>query len=70
MLDRLVNLENFDNTDPRILTLIIIGTEENVRSHILRQHSLGVVEAGAWSKPLPMPNCPGKVLCIFNRILA
>lgn len=70
MTDRLLNPDQFNNPDPRILTLIIIGTEENVRSHILRQHSLGVVEAGAWSKPLPMPQSPGKVMCIFNRIMA
>lgn len=69
MTDRPLNFDLFDNTDPRILTLIVIGTEENVRSHILRQHSLGVVEAGAWSKPLPMAQCPGKVMCIFNRVL-
>jgi hypothetical protein len=63
------NLNNFDNTDPRILTVLVIGTEENVKAHILRQHTLGVAEAGLWSKLLPVPNCPGKVMSILNRIL-
>lgn len=54
---------------PRILTLLVIGTEENVRAHILRQHTLGVAEAGAWSKPIPVHNCPDKVMCILSRIM-
>ena len=57
------------NPDPRILTTLVIGTEDNVRAHILRQHTLGVTEASAWSKPLPVPNCPDKVMCVFNRIM-
>ncbi|HEY9630895.1 MAG TPA: hypothetical protein V6C84_26675 [Coleofasciculaceae cyanobacterium] len=57
------------NPDPRILTLLVIGTEDNVRAHILRQHSLGVAEAGAWSRPIPVPHCPDKVLCVLNRIM-
>ncbi|MBW4521016.1 MAG: hypothetical protein KME16_15095 [Scytolyngbya sp. HA4215-MV1] len=56
------------NPDPRILTLLVIGTEDNVKAYILRQHTLGVTEAGAWSKPIPVPSCPDKVLCVFNRI--
>lgn len=57
------------NPDPRILTLLVIGTEDNVRAHILRQHTLGIAEAGAWSKPIPAPNCPDKVMCVLNRIM-
>ena len=57
------------NPDPNILTLLAIGTAENVRAHILRQHTLGVAEADAWSKPIPVPNCPGKVVCALNRIM-
>ncbi len=57
-----VILENFDNDDPRILTVLLIGTQENVKAHILRQHTLGLTEASAWSKPLPTLNCPDKVL--------
>jgi hypothetical protein len=62
-------LDNFDNADPRILTVLVIGTEDNVKAHILRQHTLGVAEAGTWSKLQPVPNCPGKVMTILNRIL-
>ena len=64
-----IDLDHFDNTDPRILTLLAIGTEENVKAHILRQHTLGVDEAGSWSKPIPVPNCPGKVMCVLNRLM-
>jgi len=58
------------NPDPRILTLLVIGTADNVRAHILRQHSLGVAEVGSWSKMIPVPNCPDKFMCILNRIMA
>lgn len=57
------------NPDPRILTLLVIGTEDNVRSHILRQHTLGVAEAGTWSKLIPVPSCPDKFMCVLNRIM-
>jgi len=57
------------NSDPRILTLLIIGTADNVRAHILRQHSLGLAEAGTWSKLIPVPSCPGKFMCVLNRIM-
>lgn len=69
MTNSLINLDHFNNADPRILTLLVIGTEDNVRAHILRQHTLGVAEAGAWSKPIPVPNCPDKVMCVLNRIM-
>ena len=70
MSNSLISLDQFKNDDPRILTVLVIGTQENVRSHILRQHTLGVAEAGAWSKPIPVPSCPDKVLCVLNRITA
>jgi hypothetical protein len=40
------NLDNFSNfnDDPRILTLIVVGTEDHVRAHILRQHTLGLTQ--------------------------
>ena len=57
------------NPDPNILTLLAIGTAENVRSYIWRQHTLGAADADAWSKPIPVPNCPGKVMCALNRIM-
>lgn len=58
------------NDDPRIFTILLIGTEESVKAHILRQHTLGLTEAGTWSKPLPLPNCPDKVVCIVNKVMA
>lgn len=70
MISSRFNLENFDNDDPRILTVLLIGTEENVKAHILRQHTLGLTEAVAWSKPLPVPNSPNKILCIVNKTMA
>ena len=65
----LLDLDNFDNTDPHILTVLLIGTEENIRVYIHRQHNLGVTEAGAWSRLLPVPNCPGKSMSILNKIM-
>jgi hypothetical protein len=57
------------NPDPRIFTILVIGTEDNVKAHILRQHTLGVAEAGHWSKLLPVPNCPDKVMSVLNRVM-
>jgi hypothetical protein len=57
------------NPDPRVLTLLVIGTEDNVKAHILRQHTLSIAEVGAWSKPLPAPHCPDKVMCVLNCIM-
>ncbi|MDX2241041.1 MAG: hypothetical protein NW224_10195 [Leptolyngbyaceae cyanobacterium bins.302] len=69
MTNSLINLDHFNNADPRIITLLVIGTEDNVRAYIFRQHTLGVAEVGAWSKPIPVPNCPDKVMCVLNRIM-
>jgi hypothetical protein len=63
----LLNLDNFDNTDPRVLTILLIGTEDKIRAYIHQQHRLGVTEAGAWSKLLPVPNCSGKVMSLLNK---
>jgi hypothetical protein len=57
------------NPDPRILTTLVIGTEDNVKAYILRQHTLGVAEVSAWSKPLPVPHHSDKVMCVLNRIM-
>jgi hypothetical protein len=65
----LLNLDNFDNTDPHILTVLLIGTEDNIRTYIHQQHRLGVTEAGAWSRLLPMSNCPGKLMSILNKAM-
>jgi hypothetical protein len=63
------NLDRFDNTDPRVLTVLVIGTEANVRTYMHDQHRLGVVEMGTWSKLLPVPNCPDKVMTLVNRMI-
>ncbi len=57
------------NPDPRIFTILVIGTADNIRAHILRQHTLGVAEAGTWSKLIPVPNCPDKFMCVLNRMM-
>ena len=59
---------NFNNTDPRVLTILVIGTQEKVRSYILSQHHKGFAEIGAWSNIIPVPNCPGKFMSILNKI--
>jgi hypothetical protein len=64
-----ISLDNFDNADPHILTIFVIGTEDNVKTYLLRQDSLGMIEAGAWSRPIPVPNCPDKVICALNRTM-
>jgi hypothetical protein len=66
----LLNLDQFDNEDPHILTVLLIGTEDHIRIYIHRQHSLGVTEAGAWSRLLPIPNCPGKVMSLLNQTMS
>ena len=65
----LLNLDNFDNPDPHILTVLLIGTDDQIRTYIHRQHSAGITEAGAWSKLLPLSNCPGKVMSILNTTM-
>jgi hypothetical protein len=65
----LLNLDHFDNEDPHVLTVLLIGTEDNIRTYIHQQHRLGVTEAGAWSRLLPVPNCPGKVMSLLNKTM-
>ncbi|GAB4458853.1 MAG: hypothetical protein OHK0037_03300 [Elainellaceae cyanobacterium] len=65
-----LHLDRFANDDPNVLTLIVIGGRWHVQFHILRLHTLGVVEAGAWSKPLPLPGRAGKVMSLVNRAMA
>ncbi|NJO42731.1 MAG: hypothetical protein HC865_19475 [Cyanobacteria bacterium RU_5_0] len=57
----------FDNSDPRILTILVIGTEEKVRGYIQWQHQKGFAEVGAWSEIIPVPNCPGKYMSLLNK---
>ena len=63
----LLNLDSFDNDDPYILTILLIGTEDHIRTYIHQQHNLGLTEAGTWSRLLPVPNCPGKFMSILNK---
>ncbi|BAU42302.1 hypothetical protein [Leptolyngbya sp. O-77] len=62
-------LDRFANDDPDILTLIVIGGRSHVQFHILRLHTLDVVEAVAWSKLMPLPGCPSKVMSLVNRAM-
>jgi hypothetical protein len=65
----LLNLDSFDNHDPRILTILVIGPEEKVQGYIWLQQQHGFAPPGDWSKLLPVPNCPGKVMSILNKIV-
>jgi hypothetical protein len=65
----LLNFDSFDNHDPRIFTVLVIGTEEHIRTYIHQQHYFGVTEAGTWSKLFPVPNCPGKFMSILNKTI-
>lgn len=58
----MLNLENFGNSDLFVLTMLVVGTERNVRNYIYNQHPLGVAEVSAWSKARPIPSCPGKFM--------
>jgi hypothetical protein len=48
-----LSFDRFCNDDPNVLTVVVIGGRSHVRAYILRQHTLGVVEAGAWRRLLP-----------------
>jgi hypothetical protein len=34
----LLNLDHFDNSDPHILTILLIGTEDHIKTYIHQQH--------------------------------
>jgi len=57
------------NPDPRILTIIIIGTPEHVETYIFDQYLCDYAETYEWSKPQPVPGSPGKVIVVLNRIM-
>lgn len=57
------------NPDPRFLTIIVIGTAENVDTYIRDQHLRGYAKPYEWSKPQPAPDGSSKVLVALNRIL-
>ncbi|MBI4782388.1 MAG: hypothetical protein HY785_13860 [Oscillatoriophycideae cyanobacterium NC_groundwater_1537_Pr4_S-0.65um_50_18] len=52
----------FQPQNPKLRDRSFMGDRVN-------QHSLSVVEAGAWSRPLPVPHCLDKVMCVLNRIM-
>ncbi len=57
------------NPDPRFLTIVVIGTPENVDSYIREQHLRGYAKTYEWSKPQPAPDGSDKVLVALNRIM-
>jgi len=65
----LPKLGSFDNHDPRVLTVLAIGTEEKVQNYIWLQQRNGYAAVGDWSRLLPVPNCPGKVMSILNKVV-
>jgi hypothetical protein len=65
----LLNLDSFDNNDPRTLTVLVIGSEEKVQNYIWLQQRNGYAIVGDWSRFLPVPNCPSKVMSILNKVV-
>jgi hypothetical protein len=57
------------NPDPRFLTIVVIGTAENVETYIRDQHLRGYAKTYEWSKPQPAPDGSEKVLVALNRIM-
>lgn len=62
-----IDFTKFDNQDLRVLTIVLIGVPEAVDAHIEQQHRLNLFEAAAWSKPIALSNCPGKVIAAINK---
>ncbi len=58
---------NFNNLDSRVLTVLVIGTPENIRNYMLTQYRFGFAPVDAWTQILPVPNCPGKFMSLLNR---
>jgi hypothetical protein len=57
------------NSDPRILSIIVIGTPENVATYIRDQHLRGYAKTYEWSQPQPALDRPGKVATVLHRIM-
>ncbi len=55
--------------DRERLRLILIGSTEGVREMIHRQHQVGIADAGAWSRILPVPNSDEvmSILLLYRR---
>ncbi len=57
------------NPDPRLLTIVVIGTPANVETYIRDQYLRGYAKVYEWSKPQPAPDGSHKVLVALNRIM-
>jgi hypothetical protein len=57
------------NPDPRCLTIVVVGTREQVDAYMRDQHLCGYAKVYEWSKPQPVPGNPDKVLIVLNRIM-
>jgi hypothetical protein len=57
------------NPDRRILTIVVIGTPENIETYIREQHVRGYAKTYEWSKPQPTPEPSDKVIIALNRIM-
>lgn len=57
------------NPDPRILSIVVIGTPVNVDAYIREQHLRGYAKTYQWSKPQPAPDAPDKVIVALNRTM-
>lgn len=65
-----IDFTKFENSDVGVLSIFLIGTPEAVNAHIQQQHRLNLFEAAAWSKPIALANCPGKVIATINKRIA
>jgi hypothetical protein len=55
------------NTDPRYLTIAVIGLPDYVEDYVLQQYTYGFAQPDEWSQPMPVINRPGKVVTVLNR---
>ena len=58
------------NPDPRLLTIVVIGTAETLDRYMREQHLRGYAKTYEWSKPQPAPDSADKLLIALNRIMA
>ena len=57
------------NPDPRFLTIVIIGTPENVETVVRDLHVRRYIQTDEWSRPQPVPDGSAKVMIALNRIM-
>ncbi|KAM3090962.1 hypothetical protein ACKFKG_27550 [Phormidesmis sp. 146-35] len=55
------------NTNPRFLTIAVIGLPDYVEDYILQQYTYGFAQPDEWSQPMPVIGRPGKVVTVLNR---